>query len=545
MLSYTIAEDTKGETKNRDIEITKGEYMGQKWHIDKNHILYWDGEPYIPHAINDFPLLNKEIDEQIKGIDFLFDNGITDFILGSYEPDWIDLKNNYYNKAKREKLNANLRKVIKHIEKRGGTFIFSYYLNNVVKHLLGGYPSIDFMLNKDTQNAIRDDVREYAKVISSPALRAFELSQELNGLDAIYDYVDRLYKDLDKVLDVYGRIVKEEVGNVPVIFRLERPIGLNKNKFEKSYISNLFLPYLSGLYVENIDGIIMQYHGIMPQEVKFHAQQVSIITRVLNSCSKTKLNWGYAQAVAAGFTLYQSKQLMKDSYQEMIDVGVTGFPYDQFSSSGMIEFGFKPSSREERNQNSKWWGQLKPELRANVLEYARLNKFLSGKWASLPTDKDLKLKSAKVLTSKEVTEIARKHPSVKKILLLGAILNELIFNPDYGLWSIFISRKDGEGLWFMWIRDSEDGEVVLNGIKLLEDAREAGYPIPSDEWLLGFSDGEKGDDTNFKSSGNQIDQERIEELERALKEAQEQDNQQEIKEIRELLRKLEIDNKRR
>ena len=30
------------------ISQTQGEFLGQKWHIDENHLMWWDGKPYVP-----------------------------------------------------------------------------------------------------------------------------------------------------------------------------------------------------------------------------------------------------------------------------------------------------------------------------------------------------------------------------------------------------------------------------------------------------------------------------------------------------------------
>jgi len=65
----------------------------QEWYIGEDHILYWEGEPYIPHFINDFlwnyetnemdHLLNTggSIEDLKKSIDEAFNRGIKDFTL--------------------------------------------------------------------------------------------------------------------------------------------------------------------------------------------------------------------------------------------------------------------------------------------------------------------------------------------------------------------------------------------------------------------------------------------------------------------------------
>ncbi len=46
--------DAASSTEKR---VTQGEYMGQEWHAGKKHILYWEGKPYVHHAINDYPAI--------------------------------------------------------------------------------------------------------------------------------------------------------------------------------------------------------------------------------------------------------------------------------------------------------------------------------------------------------------------------------------------------------------------------------------------------------------------------------------------------------
>jgi hypothetical protein len=93
---------------------------GQSWTIDENHVLYWDGAPHIPHAINDFPLIYRDINEIIDGIDFLIDNGTTDLAFGSYEASSINTTG-----TTRAALDAKLKQVIEHIENRGGIHALS------------------------------------------------------------------------------------------------------------------------------------------------------------------------------------------------------------------------------------------------------------------------------------------------------------------------------------------------------------------------------------------------------------------------------------
>lgn len=46
----------------------------------------------------------------------------------------------------------------------------------------------------------------------------------------------------------------------------------------------------------------------------------------------------------------------------------------------------------------------------------------------------------------------------------------------------------------VWVEDSEEGKIFLNEIELIDEARRAGYPIPSDEWLINYMRNQEDDD---------------------------------------------------
>ena len=265
-------------------------------------------------------------------------------------------------------------------------------------------------------------------------------------------------------------MIKKEIGDVPVLMGL-------------SNIPGKLLPYFSGLYSNYIDGLYLQIHAAMPEEVKFHAEQLPHI-RVLNSCTKTKLFWGYGQTVVSGSTpLYRSRQLMHDHFRAMVDAGMTGFAYDQLSSLGFIEWGIAPDSWDIRENNKNWWGELKPVLKGRILDYANNNQFRKGKWTVAITPTELTAKNPKVLTAEQVNAIVLDNSEIQRVVALGAEVAPPVFDPDYGLWSVYLLGLDT----VIWIDDTPGGPVVLDGLKMNEDARQVGYPIPSDEWMLGNS----------------------------------------------------------
>jgi hypothetical protein len=39
---------TTSEGSASTLPHSSGEYLGQKWYVDENHLMWWDGKPYVP-----------------------------------------------------------------------------------------------------------------------------------------------------------------------------------------------------------------------------------------------------------------------------------------------------------------------------------------------------------------------------------------------------------------------------------------------------------------------------------------------------------------
>lgn len=483
----------------------------QNWYINENHIVYWEDEPYIPHAINDYPAMRPfmaeaDVREILTRIDILVDYGVTEipvelgYLMEEYLPDILAdsgkeaFTQNELNALQKE-MEDTLAIIINHITERGGTYILISSVDPVVQQLGGSdivlhevgsglqegtrSLSIEFMLDEKTQQAYRAYLRGFRQSAATGGLRGFLFNWETNGQGKIEGSPEDLATELGKILDIYGQMIKEEIGDVPVFYGLAGSVtGLN-----------VVLPYLSGVCAENIDGLYIQIHGAMPEEVRFRADQ-SLVTRQLNTCSRTKLFWGYGQATPLSFVLYRSQSLMREHFEIMADVGMTGFMYDQVSSWGYIELGMPFDSEELRNQNKQWWGAIKPALQEKILRYAAANEFSTGKWAVPVQPEELKSQTPKVLTPEQVLEITLADPEIERIVDMGAEPGDPLFNPDYGLWDVYLH---GIGV-DIWIEDSEEGNILLNGVKLVDDARQAGYPVPSNEWLINYRRSQESDD---------------------------------------------------
>jgi len=457
--------------------------------------MYWDGKPYVPSFINDFVrnrghLLDPDapVEELKEDIDKALQSGITDF--------WIEVSYLGFSSEDAELVDKRIKAATEYIHASGGTYFLVYSSTQVafLKALKQQEPTqydkymkefdeygfvstrihVKDMLGKKMLEVLREDMRHVGSIATTPGLRGISLIWEINSEEAITaDTPEELMDNLETGLNVYGKMAKEEIGDVPVVF-----IGASEG----------MRPYLTGLRAENIDGIVEQYSQPTPESVHALTQRRPIVLRVLNSCPQTKVYWAYAQGRLSGsYFLYPSKDLMRGHYMAMIEGGVTGFPFDQYSSSGLTTIGLPEDSPELRQQNHQWWGELQPEFEAEILRRAKNHEFSTGKWAVPIKKEDWQFPSSN-LKEEEVEIIANNHPDVKRLLGLGADIGFVQFFPDYSAWLASVSGERGENamVWGFWIDDS-DGKVVINGFLNLENMRKAGYPIPSNEWLINFS----------------------------------------------------------
>lgn len=481
--------DAKPDAKPSADGLTRGEYMGQKWHIDKNHLLHWDGKPFIPSFINDFSRAHYLSDdftiEQVKeDIDAAIGRGQKQFWL---DIDYIDSE--WFNAKQAD---GRVRQVTEHINASGGTYYLAYsiqvsrykllaqqdpdrYAECVREFLETDDPCTDNfvvdMLKPERVEAFRQDLRRIGSIAATPALRAIELIGEINANEHVVATDDKeMIDNLAAVFNTYGKTAKEEIGDVPVVFR-----GGGEG-------------YLAGLRAEHWDGVTMQYSGSMPEHVHTLAQRHSTILRLINSCPKTKVYWSYAQGrVGFSFFLYRSKELMRGHYMGLVEAGVTGLPFDQFSSNWFSALGMEEPPPGLREDNRKWWVELQPELEAEILRRAENDEFSTGSWAVPITDEQLlQFLSSNTLDKEQVDDIIRADPDVGSLIDLGADVGEIVFLSDYSAWLVVLfgnARESGMS-WDLYVDDSPDGTIVLSGIKLVRDMRQAGYPIPPDQVLI-------------------------------------------------------------
>ena len=192
----------------RHLPQSSGEYLGQKWHIDESHLMWWDGKPYVPFG--GFGIK--------PGNEF----GLNTFNL------WIDFdpfieKSHYTRKQHR----ADIAKKLDAITKAGGTCIvqFSMALPHIPE---GPKPGMRWrepeggidgsrLADPEVKRAILKVWEYYAPAVRKECVRAVVLWNEIN----VWRWPERMSVDkYGQVLSEYAREVKRMVGDLPVCFKV-------------------------------------------------------------------------------------------------------------------------------------------------------------------------------------------------------------------------------------------------------------------------------------------------------------------------------------
>jgi hypothetical protein len=192
----------------RHLPQSSGEYLGHEWHIDENHLMWWDGKPYIPFG----------------GF------GITpgnEFELNTFNL-WIDFdpfieKPQYTRKQHR----ADIARKLGAISKVGGTCIvqFSMALPHIPE---GPKPGMRWrepeggidgsrLADPEVKRGILKVWEYYAPAVRKECVRAIVLWNEIN----VWRWPERMSVDkYGQVLSEYAREVKRMVGDLPVCFKV-------------------------------------------------------------------------------------------------------------------------------------------------------------------------------------------------------------------------------------------------------------------------------------------------------------------------------------
>ncbi len=193
--------------ESKSLPRSSGEFLGQEWHIDENHLLWWDGKPYIPFG----------------GFGIEPDNT---FGLKTYNL-WIDF-DPFWGRAQytRKQHQRDIAERLRRIADSGGTCIVQFSM--AVPHLPEGpRPGMQWeepkggidasrLADPQVKQAIFKVWAEYAPAVRNECVRAVVLWNEINAW-RWPEYIS--IEEYAALLGEYVREVKHLVGNVPVCFK--------------------------------------------------------------------------------------------------------------------------------------------------------------------------------------------------------------------------------------------------------------------------------------------------------------------------------------
>lgn len=212
--AFAVAQDDAGgsnvlqSSASGNLPRSSGEFMGHKWYIDEEHLLWWDGKPYVPFGGfgikpgNDFGLNTYNL-----WIDF-------DPFIG--QPEYT-----------REQHKRDIAQRLKQIADSGGTCIVQFSMAE--PHIPEGPRAgmkweepeggIDAsrLADPKVKQAIFKVWAEYAPFVRNECVRALVLWNEIN----VWRWPERMtVEEYAKLLGEYVREAKRLVGDVPVCFKV-------------------------------------------------------------------------------------------------------------------------------------------------------------------------------------------------------------------------------------------------------------------------------------------------------------------------------------
>ena len=196
---------TAGGTQ--DVSESSGEYLGHHWHIDPNHMMWWDGRPYVP-----FGGFGVRPDDE--------------FGLDTHNL-WIDfdpfIENPQYT---REQHKRDIARKLAAMTKAGRTCIVQFSM--ALPHMPDGpRPGIRWFepeggidASRLTDPAVEQAIfrvwADYAPAVRSECVRGIVLWNEIN----VWRWPERFSaEEYAEVLQRYVRQAKRLVGDLPVCFK--------------------------------------------------------------------------------------------------------------------------------------------------------------------------------------------------------------------------------------------------------------------------------------------------------------------------------------
>jgi hypothetical protein len=319
---------------------SSGEYLGQKWHVDENHLMWWDGKPYVPFG----------------GFGIKPDN---EFSLNTYNL-WIDFDSCIRNpKYTRKQHKREIDERLQQISAFGGTCIVQFSM--ALPHLPEGpRPGMEWeepkggidasrLADLKVKQAIFKVWAEFAPVVRNKCVRSIVLWNEIN----VWRWPDRMTTDeYAKLLGEYVRETKRIVGDLPVCFKVAGTWNAEA--------------VIAGAAVA--DGLGFDIWFGHPQDA--HARQdIKRARRMLESRQK-KTSWFFIAEGGRGITEagsdeakeakdywdnwppFRSKEEAEGILQAYARAGARGFIYN----------GPTSDAKSKYRDSYRWLSELKPEI---------------------------------------------------------------------------------------------------------------------------------------------------------------------------------------
>ena len=450
----------KGEHKsdgaNPPLNITRtsGTYMKHNWYIDENHVMYWDGKPYIHYGLSG-PRDYKDITKTYEFIDNLASKGIKDYMLW-YEG---DQESGQWTK---EEYNNWIDKTTDYITKKGGTYIFILQPFYAVK--ADGVWDTAFMNRDDVKQDILNEFNRFKPLVTKEGLRGLGFSSEINtvvGVSAIKaPNQENDFDNFKEMLNFYAKSMKDTFGDLPVLFRM----GEHQN----------YIPFLYAMTGDYIDGIIAEYNQFSPNDVKDQMTKSPYI-EYFNSFDKTKFYWVNLQVnfeTTLTWVPYVSYDVMWRHHKIAVDNGATG------SSLDMSNYDWVLNNCQcgTLNDTWTWYGQFKNSFTNLILDKAKNNEFVTGNYSPKKvsyTYKTPKMNSNQIISAIKSTDSFNKITNSYSCLQLLAS-EPPIFEKSKGTWSTSLVHK-GSGKEFYCFEVDDAGNIVRDCTKLEKEAISLGY----------------------------------------------------------------------
>lgn len=501
----------KGNGPKSRLNPSTGRYMGHKWHIDQNHLMWWDSKPYVPFGGFGINPSNK-------------------FGLNTYNL-WIDfdsaIGNPNYTRAEHKR---EIARRLKEIADSGGTCIVQFSM--ALPHFPDGptssmqwkQPESGIDASQLADPKVKESIfkvwAEYAPAVRNECVRCVVLWNEIN----VWRWPKRMsVNEYAELLSEYVHEAKRLLGDVPICFKIAGTWNAEA--------------VIAGAAVADGLGFDVWFSQPDDQHARREIQQA---LQILEARQK-KTTWFF---IAEG-----GRTLGEDSDEKRREDYWAAWPpfgskdeawsilksYAELGAKGFIYNG--PDSRpgSKYRDSYRWLGELKPEITRLMIE-----------------TKQLLIETPREMTAAEVIAVARADRRVQELLRgVSDVHAAAEFSETWSVWLVHFRSGDrlvgfasvSEEGKVLEVGGPEEGEEDLQDDqeptiqqriealeRELEQARAEGHQQEVMEILELLKE---------LRADRLTDEDEIEELEQALKEAREQDNEEEVGEILELLEKLE------